>query len=170
MAKRKASVDSARVAALRLAGELQLELIDVELVKENTSRFLRFFVDKPGGITIDDCEVYHKRLQPLVEEIDYDFMEVSSPGVDRPLKKPEDYARAIGEVVEVHLYKAQNGSKVFSGVLLGLLDGFIALQSEEGNELRFDLKQIALAKPLIEFEESDLEDLLEPPNDGKGFE
>ena len=164
MAKRKASVDSARAAALRLAEQLQLELIDVELVKENTGRFLRFFVDKPGGITIDDCEVYHRGLQPFVEQVDYDFMEVSSPGADRPLKKPEDFERALGEVVEVHLYKAQNGSKIFSGVLLGLVNGFLTLQPEVGDALRFELKQVALAKPLIEFMESDLEDLLEPPN------
>ncbi len=86
--------------------------MDVELVKEPTGRFLRFFIDKPDGVTIEDCEIFHRRIQPMMEFVDYDYMEVSSPGADRPLKKPEDFERAAGAGVEVRLYKPEGGQKV----------------------------------------------------------
>ena len=74
--------------AIRLAEELGYEWIDLELVKEPAGRFLRFYIDKEGGISLDDVEAFHRRIQPHAENIDYDYMEASSPGIDRPLKKP----------------------------------------------------------------------------------
>lgn len=85
--------------AQRLADKLGFELVDVTLDKESTGNYLRVYIDKPEGISLDDCEVYHRALQPLVEDYDYDFMEVSSPGVDRPLKKDRDFERALGSEV-----------------------------------------------------------------------
>ena len=73
--------------AIRLAEQLGFEWVDLELVKEPAGRFLRFYVDKEGGITLDDLENYHRKILPETEDVDYDYMEVSSPGVDRPLKK-----------------------------------------------------------------------------------
>ena len=82
------------------------ELVDVCLDKENTGKFLRIYVDRPEGMSLDDCERYHRAIMPLVESYDFDFLEVSSPGIDRPLKKDQDFERALGEEVEVHLFKA----------------------------------------------------------------
>ena len=70
----------------RLADSLGFELVDVSLDKEGAGKYLRIYIDKPEGITLDDCERYHRAIAPQVEDFDYDFLEVSSPGVDRPLK------------------------------------------------------------------------------------
>ena len=133
-------------------------MVDVELVKEPTGRFLRFFIDKPAGVSIDDCETFHRRIQPMMEFVDYDYMEVSSPGADRPLKKPEDFERAEGTGVEVRLYKPEGGQKVFRGTLAGLRDGKVVLTDAAGEERAFDLKATALVKPVVEFDEDDLRD------------
>ena len=92
-----------------------LEWVDVELAKEPAGRFLRIFVDKPTGVELNDLETYHKAVQPLFDDVDYDYMEVSSPGVDRPLKKPGDYARAVGEPGGTSLLPAARGSKAGDG-------------------------------------------------------
>jgi ribosome maturation factor RimP len=133
-------------------------LVDVELVKESTGRFLRFYIDKPDGVTIDDCEAFHRRIQPMMEFVDYDYMEVSSPGADRPLKKPEDFERAEGTGVEVRLYKPEGGQKVFRGALVGLEGGKVVIRDAAGEERAFDLKATALVKPVVEFDEDDLQD------------
>lgn len=101
----------------RLADSQGLELVEVSLDRENTGKYLRVYIDKPEGVTLDDCERYHRALVPLVEDFDYDFLEVSSPGVDRPLKKDRDFERALGSEVEVRLFKAIDGQKAFTGVL-----------------------------------------------------
>ena len=87
--------------AIRLAEQLGFEWVDLELVKEPAGRFLRFYVDKEGGITLDDLENYHRKILPETEDVDYDYMEVCSPGADRPLKKDKDFERAAGTTVEV---------------------------------------------------------------------
>jgi ribosome maturation factor RimP len=168
LAKQTALAGQVMPVALRLAEELGLELIDVELVKENTGRFLRFFIDKADGVSIDDCETYHRRIQPLMEKVDYDYMEVSSPGADRPLKRPADFKRFAGETVEVHLYRPMDGAKRFVGQLVGLEDGEVVIMTEDG-EKRFEQKKTSLVKPLIEFEEEDLEDDIEPPDGDAGL-
>ena len=82
-----------------LADRMNLELVDVCLDKEGAGKYLRIYIDKPEGISLDDCEAYHRAIQPQLEQYDYDFLEVSSPGVDRPLKKDRDFDRAIGSEV-----------------------------------------------------------------------
>ena len=77
-------------ACQKLAEQHGFELVDVELVREGASRYLRIYIDKPDGITLNDCETYHRAVTPLVERVDYDFLEVCSPGLDRPLKKQKD--------------------------------------------------------------------------------
>ena len=104
----------------RLARQMGYELYDAGFEKEPGGLYLRAYVDKPGGITLDDCEKYHRALQPAVEDMDYDFMEVSSPGIDRPLKREDDILRNIGNRVEVRLYKAVEGRKTFEGSLVSM--------------------------------------------------
>ena len=144
--------------AIRLAEELGYEWIDLELVKEPAGRFLRFYIDKEGGISLDDVEAFHRRIQPYAENIDYDYMEVSSPGIDRPLKKPRDFERAQGKEIEVKLYKPMDGAKLFTGVLVGLEDGRIVID-DAGERREFDQKAVALARCVLNVDEDMLNDI-----------
>lgn len=151
-------VREAKQIAQRIADEMGVELVDVELVKEPTGHFLRFYIEKPDGIALNDLEAYHRRILPLVERVDYDYMEVSSPGADRPLKTDGDFERAQGMTVELKTYRPVNGGKQFTGELVGLEDGQIVIAPQGGEPLRFDRKEVALVRPLIEFDEADLQD------------
>lgn len=157
LAKKAMSVHEAEKIAQRIALEQNVELVDVELVKEPTGYFLRFFIEKPEGISLNELETYHRAIQPLVEDVAYDYMEVSSPGADRPLKHERDFERAQGLDVELKTYRPVNGTKVFQGELIGLKDGIIEICSG-GETLSFPKKDVAIVRPLIEFTEEDLKD------------
>ena len=125
--------------------EMGYELIDVEFVKEGPNWYLRIFIDKEGGVTIDDCEAVSKTLEKIFDEKDpieqaY-FLEISSPGIDRPLKKKEDYN---GEMVDVKLYKPYEGSKEYTGKLVGYdeNDGTVTIEVDDKN-IAFTKKEIA---------------------------
>ena len=143
-------------ACRALASQLSYELVDVELVREGASRYLRIYIDKPGGITLSDCETYHRAVMPLVERVDYDFLEVCSPGIDRPLKKQADYDRHAGDAVEVHLYRPVDTCRHFEGELLGLEDGVVSIRTDAGVK-QFALREISQCKPLIIITEEDLD-------------
>ncbi len=148
--------DAAQVAQ-KLADELQLELVDVELVQEPTGRFLRFYVEKGDGVSVNEFEAFHRKLQPLGERVDYDFLEVSSPGADRPLKSERDFERAEGIMVELSTSHPIHGAKRFTGELKGLADGEIVLD-RRGGGTPVPKKDVARVKPRIDFTERDLED------------
>ena len=110
-----------------------LELVDVEYVRER-DWFLRVYLDKEGGIEIEDCQWVSEQLEARLDELDpikesY-YLEVSSPGLDRPLKKDRDFVRYTGELVEVHLFAPLDGRKIVTGHLLGLEDSNVCLQTE----------------------------------------
>lgn len=147
----------------KLAKSMELELVDVELAKENTGKFLRFYIDKAdaeGGIDLDALEKFHRAVLPLMENVEYDYMEVCSPGLDRPLKKPADYERAQGLTVEIKLYRQINGMKTCTGTLVGLIDGNVVLEVGE-DRLSFPLKSVALATPVVEIDENEIDAALE---------
>ncbi|MCM3732129.1 ribosome maturation factor RimP [Fictibacillus nanhaiensis] len=101
--------------------KLGLELVDVEFVKEGKNWFLRVYIDSTGGVDIEECGTVSEQLSEKLDELDpieqpY-FLEVSSPGVERPLKKPEDVKNAIGKNVNIKLYEPINGEKVYEGLL-----------------------------------------------------
>ena len=152
------SVREAEKIAQQIADEQNVELVDVELVKEPTGHFLRFYIEKPDGISLNELETFHRRIQPLVENVEYDFMEVSSPGADRPLKTERDFERAEGMEVELKTYRPVNGAKQFLGDLIGLKDGVISIITESGETLSFEKKDVAIVRPVIEFSEEDLKD------------
>lgn len=133
----------------RVADELGIELVDVSLDKETTGKFLRIYIDMPTGVTLDDCERYHRAIQPQLESYDYDYLEVSSPGVDRPLKKDRDFERALGSEVEIHFFKAVDGVKSMNGVLADFSKEEIVLDTP-GGEKRFARKALALVKPVVD--------------------
>ena len=144
----------------RLADELGYELVDVALDRENTGKYLRIYIDTPAGISLDDCEKFHRAIQPQVENYDYDFLEVCSPGVDRPLKKDKDFERAAGVEVEVHLFRAENGVKQMTGILIGL-DGDDIVIEVGGEEKRIARKAASLVKPVVDMEGVEDVDLTE---------
>ena len=119
--------------------------------KEPTGRYLRFYIDKPEGISLDDCETYHKAVRSIADSVDYDFMEVSSPGIDRPLKKDRDFERNLGSEIEIKLFKPMDGLKLLTGVLAGLENGEILLETPEGMK-RIPRKAAALVKPVVDME------------------
>ena len=144
----------------RLAEEQGLELVDVCLDKESAGKYLRIYIDKPEGVSLDDCERYHRAIQPQLESYDYDFLEVSSPGVDRPLKKDRDFERAIGQDVEVHLFRAVDGVKLITGNLADFSKDEIVLDTPAG-EKRLSRKACALVKPVVDMEGVENVDLSE---------
>ena len=101
----------------KLADKMNYELVDAELVKEGPGRYLRIYIDRPGGISLDELEKFHREIQPQLDRVDYDFLEVCSPGLDRPLKKDRDFVHALGGKVEVRLFKPVDGKKLFEGAL-----------------------------------------------------
>ena len=147
MAKAEVAAIEARCA--KIAADMGYELVDAAIEKEPTGKYLRFYIDRPEGISLDDCEAYHKAVRQLADALDYDFMEVSSPGIDRPLKKDRDFERALGTEVEIRLFKAIDGAKVITGTLAGLEDGDIVLDTPEG-EKRVARKAAALVKPIVD--------------------
>ncbi|MDO4867454.1 MAG: ribosome maturation factor RimP [Clostridia bacterium] len=158
MPSKSMPVREAKQIAQKIASEMGVELVDVELVKEPTGHFLRFYIEKPEGIALNDLEAFHRRILPLVERVEYDYMEVSSPGADRPLKTERDFERAQGMIVELKTYKPVNGGKQFTGGLVGLVDGRVVIETEDGARLSFAQKDVAVVRPLIEFDEEDLQD------------
>ena len=114
------------------------ELVDVEYLKEGSNWYLRIYIDKEGGITINDCEVVSRAFSELLDEDDYItgayIMEVSSPGLGRPLKKEKDFARNLNREVEIHLYKAKDKTKEFRGILEDYTDKTVTIKTEEEEE------------------------------------
>lgn len=130
--------------------EGQYELVDVEFVKEAGNWYLRVYADKEGGITVDDCEIISRALSDLLDEQDYIeesyILEVSSPGLGRPLKKEKDFIRSRGEEVEVHLYKAVNKQKMFEGILTDFDADTVTIETEDGEAKTFAKADIALIR------------------------
>lgn len=135
--------------------ENHFELVDVEYVKEGGNFYLRAYIDKEGGITIDDCETISRSLSDWLDKEDMIqdsyIMEVSSPGLGRPLKKEKDFARSIGKEVEVKLYKPLEKSKEYAGVLKAYDKESVTLQMEDGADMVFERPQIAQIRLALDF-------------------
>ncbi len=131
------------------------ELCDVEYQKEYGDWVLTFYIDKTGGVTIDECETVSRAIEPILDEADpieseY-VLSVSSLGIDRPLKKDRDFERAMGQELEIRLYAPQSGKKQWIGTLTAYdADGF-TVQTEDGKTLTVLKKDCALVRPYIRF-------------------
>lgn len=133
--------------------EQGVELWDIRFVKEGASWYLRVFIDKPEGVTIDDCSNVSRAIDPVIDEADpidvsY-YLEVCSPGLERELTRPEHFEKMIGEKVRIKLYKAADGTKEFAGVLKAFNGS--AVIEVGGAEREFSLKEISKAS-LCDFE------------------
>ncbi len=137
-----------------VAEEMNYALWDVEFVKEGAKKILRITIDSETGITIDDCEKFHRAIDPLLDEADpidesY-YLEVSSPGLERELKCDEHILACMGEKVNIKLYAPKNGSKSFVGTLEGLNGGKVAVKTENGT-LEFEKSEIAKIQTIFDF-------------------
>lgn len=135
--------------------EYQFELVDVEYVKEGGTWYLRAYIDKEGGITVDDCELVSRKMSQLLDEKDFIdesyIFEVSSPGLGRPLKKEKDYKRSIGKEVEIRTYRAINREKEFYGILKSYDDSAVTIEMEDKTEMTFAKSEIALIRLAFDF-------------------
>ena len=133
---------------------LGCSLWDVEYVREGSERFLRLYIDKDGGVDIEDCEKIHRAVDPLLDEHDpiaesYHF-EVCSAGLERVLKRPGDFIRFMDSAVLVKLYRPRNGLKEIPGILRGYEEGKVTL--EAGKEtITFEKSEVALVRLRVEF-------------------
>lgn len=131
------------------------ELVDVEYVKEGSMWYLRVFIDKEGGINIDDCERISRALSDLLDENDFIpdayILEVGSPGLGRQLKKEKDFKRSIGEDVEIKLYKSIEKQKEFEGTLVAFDEETLTVEIEEGNTMVFNRSDIAMVRLALDF-------------------
>ncbi len=129
-------------------------LWDVEYVREGSEYFLRLYIDKEGGVDIDDCEAISRAMDPILDEKDpipgsYHF-EVCSAGLERALKRPGDFERFMGSPITVKLYRPYNGLKELPCVLRGYADGKITVESGK-NMITFEKSQVALVRLRVEF-------------------
>lgn len=130
------------------------ELVDVEYVKEAGNWYLRAYIDKPGGIAVDDCEVISRALSDKLDEEDYIedsyILEVSSPGLGRPLKKDKDFQRSIGKEIEVRTFRAIDKQKEFIGILKEFNKDSFTIVIED-NEMTFQRSETALVRLTFDF-------------------
>ncbi len=145
MPQKQSLISMITPALEKLALSQNLEFCDAALEKEPAGYYLRIYLDKEGGLTLNDCERYHRAVQPMLEKYEYDFLEVCSPGIDRPVKSKRDVEKALGLPVEVRLYKPLEGQKCFQGVLKQMDEETVAL-SAPGGELSFPRTSVALVK------------------------
>ena len=138
-----------------IIAEHGFELVDVEYVKEAGNWYLRAYIDKPGGITVDDCEIVSRQFSDILDEKDYIddsyIFEVSSPGLGRPLKKEKDFKRSLGEEVEIRTYRAIDRQKEFIGVLKAYDKDTVTIAYEDDTEQVFERCDIALIRLALDF-------------------
>lgn len=155
MSKREEYEARTEELLLPIMKEMNFELVDVEYVKEGGTWYLRAYIDKEGGITVNDCEAVARRMNDLLDEKDFIadsyVFEVSSPGLGRPLKKEKDYIRSMGKEVEIRTYRAINRQKEFRGILTAYTEDTVTITTETEEELTFQKNEIALIRLAFDF-------------------
>jgi ribosome maturation factor RimP len=152
--------DQVKALIMPIISNAQLELVDVEYTREGQVHYLRIFIDRPGGVTLDDCQMISRECEVVldIEEIIHTqyILEVSSPGLDRPLKKKDDYERFRDRLVKIRTYHAIEGRKNFLGHLAGLMDDpetdtCMVKLHVDGDDIRIPYDMIASARLEVEF-------------------
>ncbi len=138
-----------------LLEENHFELYDIEYVKEGGNWFLRTYIDKENGITVDDCELVSRALSDLLDKHDFIpdsyILEVSSPGLGRQLKRDKHFEKSIGEEVEIKLYKAINKKKEFVGILTAFDQNTITIELEDESTMEFSRSDVAIVRLTFDF-------------------
>ena len=155
MSVREQYEQKAEAMAQPIIDQFGFELVDVEYVKEAGNWYLRFYIDKEGGITVDDCEIVSRAFSDRLDAEDFIddayIMEVSSPGLGRPLKKEKDYKRSMGKELEIRTYRAIERNREFYGILTAYDDNSVTIEEEDGNERVFQKSDIALIRLAFDF-------------------
>lgn len=155
MSKREEYENRTEEILTPIVEEHHFELVDVEYVKEGSNWYLRAYIDKEGGITVDDCEVVSRELGEILDREDYVegayILEVSSPGLGRPLKKEKDFQRSLGEKVEIKLYRPIQKQKEFLGILKAYDKDSVTLFMEDESEMKIERNDIALIRLAFDF-------------------
>ena len=155
MTKREEYEQKTEQLLLAIIEKNNFELVDVEYVKEAGNWYLRAYIEKPGGITVDDCEIVNRELGDLLDRDDFIddsyILEVSSPGLGRPLKKERDFVRSEGEEVEIRTYRMVEKQKEFRGLLKAWDKDTVTIEQEDGQERVFDRDNIALIRLAFDF-------------------
>ena len=155
MTKREIYEQKTEELLLPIVEKNGFELVDVEYVKEGGSWYLRAYIDKPGGINVDDCETVSRELSDLLDEKDYIdeayILEVSSPGLGRPLKKEKDFQRSLGQEVEIRTYRMVDKKKEFTGILKDYDKDTVTIELEDNQQKTFSKDEIALIRLAFDF-------------------
>lgn len=155
MSKRKSYEEKTEAILLPILEKNGFELWDVEYVKEGGTWYLRAYIDKPGGIMVDDCEIVSRELSDLLDEKDFIdeayILEVSSPGLGRALKKERDFEKSLGKEVEVRTYRMMEGKKEFRGILKGYDKDTVTIETDNARMQTFEKKEIALIQLAFDF-------------------
>lgn len=158
MSKRESCEERTEKLLLPVAAANHVEIYDVEYVKEGSDWYLRCYIDKEGGVTIDDCEAVSRALSDELDREDFIedayILEVSSPGLGRALKKDKHLQRSLNEEVDIRTYKPIKGSKDFCGILKAFDEETITIltaSGEEAEDMVFDRKDIAAIKLALDF-------------------
>ncbi len=155
MSRRESYEQKTEEILLPIVEEYGFELVDVEYVKEGSTWYLRAYIDKPGGITVNDCEAVSRRLSDILDEDDYIddsyVLEVSSPGLGRPLKKEKDFKRSLGKEVEIRTYRMVDKKKEFTGILKAYDEDTVTIELEDETEKTFEKGDIALIRLAFDF-------------------
>ena len=155
MSKREEYEQRTEALLAPIMEEHGFELVDVEYVKEGSSWYLRAYIDKPGGITIDDCETVSRQLSDLLDAEDYIpdayVLEVSSPGLGRPLKKEKDFARSLGKDVDVRTFRPVADEKEFSGVLTAYDRDTVTIALSGEENVTIERTNLALIRLAFDF-------------------
>ncbi len=155
MAKREQYEQKTEELLTPIVTRHSFELVDVEYVKEGGQWYLRVYIDKPGGITVDDCEIVSREFSDILDEKDYIedsyIFEVSSPGLGRPLKKEKDFQRSLGKEVEIRTYRALDHQKEFVGILKDYDKNQVTIETQPGTVQTFEKSEIALIRLAFDF-------------------
>ena len=147
-------VSAVEEMATPVLDEMSIELVDIVYIKEGGGWFLRIFIDKPGGVGLEDCRRVSEQIDPLLDEhnpIPHSYtLEVSSPGLERPLKKPADYGRFTGSKIRLNTFVPVEGRRKFKGVLVASDNHSVTLDTE-GNRVVIPMEQVASARLAAEF-------------------
>lgn len=154
MSRRETYEQRTEALLLPIAEQCGVSIYDVEFVKEAGENYLRAYIDKEGGVTIDDCEAVSRLLSPKLDEEDFIeegyILEVSSPGLGRTLKKDRHLQNSLGMEVEVKLFKAVDKNKEFAGILKSFDENTITIESD-GSDVTFERKAIAKINLALDF-------------------
>ncbi|MCI7003027.1 MAG: ribosome maturation factor RimP [Clostridia bacterium] len=150
------AIEKCNQSVVPVIEKMGYDVLEVEYAKKVDGMNLTFFIDKPEGITLDDCEKVNNAITDLLDEINVSddapyILNVSSAGLDRPIKNQKDFNRNKGKQVEIKLYVPYNKQKIYTGVLIGFDEKGYTIKNDKGEELFFEKDKVALCSPVIEF-------------------